>query len=73
MLLEGRLGRYKAERILNLGTNENDLILDNCMGVGTTGVVCKQLSRNFYGIEMKRKYITITKKRIKKTLKPLFS
>lgn len=28
-------------------TNEGDLVLDNCMGSGSTGVACKQLNRSF--------------------------
>jgi len=32
-------------------TNEGDLVLDNCIGSGTTAVACKQLNRNFIGIE----------------------
>lgn len=48
-------------------SNENDLILDNCMGSGTTGVACKQLNRNFIGIELDKGYFEIAKKRIEDT------
>lgn len=45
-------------------TNENDLVLDPCMGSGTTGVACKELNRSFVGIELDDKYFKIAKKRI---------
>ena len=45
-------------------TNEGDVVLDNTMGSGTTGVACKQLNRSFVGIEMDDKYFDIASKRI---------
>lgn len=45
-------------------SNENDLVLDNCMGSGTTGVACKELNRRFIGIEREEKYFKIAKERI---------
>lgn len=50
-------------------SNENDLILDNCMGSGTTGVVGALTNRNFVGIEKDTNYYNIAKKRIEETLK----
>lgn len=49
-------------------TNENDLVLDPFMGSGTTGVGCKQLNRNFIGIELDENYFKIAKERIEKSL-----
>lgn len=54
------------EYLIKTYTNENDLILDNCMGSGSTGVACKHLNRNFIGIEIDEKYFNIAKERIKK-------
>jgi site-specific DNA-methyltransferase (adenine-specific) len=45
-------------------SNENDLILDNCMGSGTTGVACVHTDRSFIGIELDENYFNLAKKRI---------
>ncbi len=45
-------------------TNEGDTVLDFTMGSGTTGVACKNLSRNFIGIEKDDKYYKICQERI---------
>ena len=45
-------------------TNEGDIVLDNCIGVGTTAVACKQLNRNFIGIEISKEFCNISKKRL---------
>ena len=45
-------------------SSENDVVLDSCMGSGTTGVACKELRRNFIGIEIDEKYFNIACDRI---------
>ena len=55
------------EYLIKTYTNEGDLVLDNCMGSGTTGVACKNLNRNFIGIELDETYYDIAKKRINNT------
>ena len=54
------------EWLVNTYSNENDLILDNCMGSGTTGVACKNLNRNFIGIESDKNYFEISQNKIYK-------
>lgn len=54
------------EYLIRTYTNENDLILDNCMGSGTTGLACLNLGRNFIGIEKDEKYFEIAKERLEK-------
>jgi site-specific DNA-methyltransferase (adenine-specific) len=56
------------EYIIKTYTNEGDTILDNCMGSGTTGVACKNLNRNFIGIELDPEYFKIAEKRINENL-----
>lgn len=45
-------------------SNEGDTVLDCFLGSGTTGVACKNLNRNFVGIELDRSYFDIAKERI---------
>ena len=45
-------------------TDECDIVLDPFMGSGTTGVVCKELNREFIGIEIVEEYFNIAKERI---------
>jgi len=52
------------EYLIKTYTNEGDLILDNTMGSGTTGVAAYNLNRSFIGIEMDEKYFEIAQKRI---------
>lgn len=52
------------ENLIINSSQENDTILDCFMGIVTTGVACKNLNRNFIGIELEQKYFEIAKKRI---------
>jgi len=52
------------EWLIKTYTNENDIVLDNCMGVGSTGVACKNINRKFIGIELETKYYEIAKNNI---------
>jgi len=56
------------EYLIKTYTNENETVLDFTMGSGTTGVACKNLGRDFIGIEMDDKYFDIAKKRIEDTV-----
>jgi site-specific DNA-methyltransferase (adenine-specific) len=56
------------EYLIKTYTNEGDLVLDNCMGSGTTGVACKNINRNFIGIELDPEYFKIAEKRINENL-----
>lgn len=47
-------------------TNENDIVLDPFMGIGSCGIACKKLNRNFIGIELDEKYYDIACERINK-------
>jgi site-specific DNA-methyltransferase (adenine-specific) len=52
------------EYLIKTYTNENELVLDNCIGSGTTAIACMQTNRNFIGIELEPKYVDIANKRI---------
>lgn len=52
------------EDLVKTYTNEGNLVLDFTMGSGTTGVACKNLNRNFIGIELDENYFNIAKERI---------
>lgn len=56
------------ETCIALSTKENDVVMDMFMGSGTTGVACKNLNRNFIGIELDNNYFNISKERINETL-----
>ena len=49
-------------------TDEEDIVLDNCLGGGTTAVACKQLRRHFIGIEISKKYVEIAQKRLSQSV-----
>jgi len=48
-------------------TQEGELVLDNCIGSGTTAVACKQANRRFIGIEINQEYVDIANERLKFT------
>ena len=52
------------EYLIKTYTNENDLVLDNTAGSGTTGVACINLNRNYILIEKEPEYIDIINKRL---------
>lgn len=52
------------EYLVRTYTNEGGLVLDNCMGSGTTGVACINTGRRFIGIEQMPEYFDIAKARI---------
>jgi site-specific DNA-methyltransferase (adenine-specific) len=53
------------EYLIRTYTNEGETVLDFTMGSGTTGVACKNLGRDFIGIELDKDYFEIAEKRIK--------
>jgi len=60
------------EYLIKTYSNENEVILDNCMGSGTTAVACINTNRNYIGFEMDKTYFDIAQKRIQDA-KTLFS
>lgn len=60
------------EFLIKTYSNENDLVLDNCMGSGSTGVACINTNRNFIGIELDDNYFKIAEDRINKAKESIF-
>ena len=52
------------EEIILRHSNENDVILDPFIGSGSTGVACRNLNRNFIGVELDEEYFKIAEERI---------
>jgi|SRR3990170_264839 len=52
------------EKLIELMTKKNDIVLDPFMGSGTTAVACKQLGRHFIGFEISKEFYELTKKRL---------
>ena len=53
------------EYLLNTFSNEQETVLDNTMGSGTTGIGCINTNRKFIGIEIEKKYFDLSVERIK--------
>lgn len=52
------------EHLVKTYTNHGEVVLDNCMGSGSTGVACVNTGRRFIGMELDQKYFDIALKRI---------
>lgn len=64
---EGHVCSFPIElpaNCIKMCTDEGMTVLDPFMGSGTTGVACKNLNRNFIGIELDQEYFKIAEMRI---------
>ncbi|RKJ71332.1 site-specific DNA-methyltransferase, partial [Butyricicoccus sp. 1XD8-22] len=61
------------EYLINTYTNENDLILDNCIGSGSTIIACLNTKRQYIGIELDNTYFEIASERIELHKEALFN
>ena len=52
------------EYFIKTYTNENDIVLDNCIGSGTTAIACIDTNRNYIGFELDEGYFDIANSRI---------
>jgi site-specific DNA-methyltransferase (adenine-specific) len=53
------------EYLIKTYTNKGEVVLDNCMGSGSTGIACLNTNRNFIGIELDEGYFKIAEQRLK--------
>ena len=71
---EAHFATYPPELVepcMKAGCPKGGIVLDPFSGTGTTGVVAKQLGRQYIGIDISPKYNKMAQKRIKATQKPL--
>ena len=52
------------EYLIKTYTNEGDLVLDSCMGSGTTAIACLKIHRNYIGFELEKEYFDTANNRI---------
>ncbi|UTL74812.1 DNA-methyltransferase [Bacillus halotolerans] len=52
------------EYLIKTYSNEGDIVLDNCIGSGTTAVACENLNRNWIGFDTEKEYVKIANKRL---------
>ena len=57
------------EHLIRTYSNANEMVLDNTMGSGTTGIGCIRATRRFLGIELEKKYFDLSKERLLTALK----
>ncbi len=62
-----------AEKVIGNFSSDGAAVLDPFMGTGTTGVACKNLNRNFIGIELDPEYFKIAEERINAVAEKPFS
>ena len=51
--------------LIDNSSQQNGIVLDPFMGIGSTGIACKELDRHFIGIEIDQQYYNISKERSK--------
>lgn len=56
------------EYLIKTYTNDDELVLDNCMGSFTTAMACINTNRNYIGFEIEQKYIDLGNKRLQEHL-----
>lgn len=72
----GKRKIHPTQKNLNLfkeliqdNTNEGDLVLDPCLGGGTTAIACIDLNRDYLGFELEKQYFDAVKKELENKIK----
>ena len=68
-LAKGRLHQNQkpldlCKMLISTYSNEDDVVMDNCMGSNTTGLACKELNRQYIGIEKDKNYYDVSVSRV---------
>lgn len=53
------------KRLIEISSNEGDIVLDPFMGVGSTAIAARQLGRDFLGSEINEKFVVLAERRLK--------
>lgn len=53
------------ELLIKTYTDEGDIVLDNCIGCGSTALACVKTKRHFIGYELEKEYCDIAKQKLK--------
>jgi len=61
-----------VKNLIEISSEKDAIVLDPYLGSGTTAVACKELNRNYIGIEINPDYCKIAERRLNNTEKPLF-
>ena len=56
------------KKVISIASNENDIVFDPFMGVGSTGVAALELGRRFIGVELEQDYFIAAKQRVENIL-----
>lgn len=54
--------------LIQNSSNENEIVLDPFMGIGSTGIACSKTNRDFIGIELDKQYFETAKERINENI-----
>ena len=54
------------EYLIKTYSNEDELVLDSCIGSGSTAIACINTNRRFIGFELDKHYYEVANKRIEK-------
>ena len=57
------------EWLIKTYTNEGEIVLDNCIGAGTTAIACIRTNRKYIGIDISQEYVDIPNNRIQQETK----
>ena len=60
------------EYLIKTYTNEGEIVLDNCMGSGSTAIACINTGRNYIGFEISKEYCNIANKRLEEIKNGIF-
>ena len=63
---------YSYKKLIEMFSNQGDIVLDSFLGSGTTAIACKSLGRRYIGIEINPEYCEIARKRVNNIPESLF-